>query len=365
MKQYKTYNGSAPYLFVSYAHKDSDRVLPFIEELDKENYRLWYDAGINAGSNWPEVVASHLFNSKKVIFFISENFLNSQNCIREVNYAVSERKEMLCVLMNDIKLSEDLSMQLSTVEKIIMASFPETAIKIKTELGLSLIGDGLEGYEAIDRKDASRNIWRIISIIFASLFVISIVFIFGYFNNWFSFAGVDTVSMTDTSGMEVEITEFKDNVSRNVLLKAYDGSSLYFCGNYLVSDPEIISYKNGDWYAGDNMTDPSVFGDLDILTGKDKIEYLALVNEGIEEASKLSMMNQLVYLDLSGNPLNDVSFLKDLERLQILKLIDTGIGDFSIINDLGNLKYLYISYEALEDALKHIDTSKVNLVIKK
>lgn len=365
MKQYKTYNGSAPYLFVSYAHKDSERVLPFIEELDRYDYRLWYDAGINVGSNWPEVVASHLLNSSKVIFFISESFLRSQNCIREVNYAVAERKEMLCVLMDDVKLSEDLSMQLSTVRKITMSTFSETTEKIREVLGSSLIGDGVEGYEAIDRKDASRNIWRIISIVFASLFLISAVFIFGYFNDWFSFAGVDTTSTSDVNGREVEITEFKDNVSRNVLLKAYDGSSLYFCGNYMVSDPDAIRCKEGNWYVADNKADQSEFGDLKILTGKEKIKYLALVNENIVDASDLSLMKQLIYLDLSGNPLSDISFLKDLDKLQILKLIDTEVSDFSTLNDLNDLKYLYISYDVLDKALEDIDTSRIDLVIKK
>ena len=365
MKQYRTYNGNAPYLFVSYAHKDAERVLPFIEELDRNNYRLWYDAGINVGANWPEVVASHLLNSNKVIFFISRNFLNSQNCIREVNYAVAERKEMLCVLIDDAKLPEDLSMQLSTVKKIAMSSLSETAAKIKEESGPSFIGDGVEGYEAIDRKDASMNIWRIVSIIFASLFLISAIFIFGYFNNWFSFAGVDTVNTSDVSGKEVEITQFKDNVSRNVLLKAYDGSSLYFCGSYMVSDPEAIRYKEKEWYVADNKVESSEFGDLEIITGKKKIEYLALVNENISDASELSKMKQLIYLDLSGNPLDDLSFLKDLSELQILKLIDVKVSDFSAIEDLKDLKYLYISYDMLEEVLDHIDTSKVDIVVKK
>ena len=69
MKQYRTYSGSDPYLFISYAHRDSDRVLPFIGMLDRDSYRVWYDAGINVGTAWPEVVASHLLNSGKVIFF--------------------------------------------------------------------------------------------------------------------------------------------------------------------------------------------------------------------------------------------------------------------------------------------------------
>ena len=365
MKQYKTYNGNSPYLFVSYAHRDSEKVLPFIEELDKNSYRLWYDAGINVGTNWPEVVASHLLNSSKVIFFISESFLRSQNCIREVNYAVAERKDMLCVMMDEAKLSEDLAMQLSTVKKIKMTSLIETVKEITGDFDQSFIGDGVEGYEMIDRRDASANIWRIVSIIFASLFLFSAIFIFGYFNNWFSFAGVETFSTSDPDDKQVEITEFKDSVSRNVLLKAYDGTSLYFCGSYMVSDPEAICFKDDAWYVTDNKADPSDFGDLNVLIAKDKIEYLALVNENITDASKLNKMSQLVYLDLSGNPISDISFLKELNDLQILKLIDTKISDLSIINDLGSLKYLYISYDVLEEALKYVDTSRVDLVIKK
>lgn len=365
MKQYKTYNGNEPYLFISYAHRDADKVLPFIEELDKDNYRLWYDAGINVGANWPEVVASHLLNAKKVVFFISKAFLDSQNCLREVNYAVAERKDMLCVLMDDIRLPEDMAMQLSTVRKIKMTSLKETMELIKEELDMSFIGDGISGYEQIGRNRSSANIWRIVSIIFASLFLISAIFIFGYFNNWFSFAGVKTTSTSYASGKQIEISEFKDSLSLDIMLKAYDGTSLYFCGNYMVSDPQAIVYKDGSWYAGDSEVSSSEFSNLDILIDKEKIEYLALVNESITDASKLSAMKQLLYLDLSGNSLNDLSFLKQLNKLQILKLIDTGIKDLSVINDLKNLRYLYIDYDMLEDALNCIDTSKVDLVVKK
>ena len=269
------------------------------------------------------------------------------------------------MLIDEVKLPEDLSMQLSTVRKIPMSSSAETAAKIKEEIDPSFIGDGIEGYEAIDRKDASRNIWRIVSIVFASLLLISAIFIFGYFNNWFSFAGVDTISTSDVGGREVEITQFKDNVSRSVLLKAYDGSSLYFCGSYMVSDPNAIRYREGSWYVADNKADSSEFGDLEILTDKEKIEYLALVSENIKDASELSKMKQLIYLDLSGNPLSDISFLKYLEKLQILKLVDTKVSDFSVLNGLSDLKYLYISHDVLDKALEYIDTSRIDLVIKK
>ena len=40
------YEGNENYIFVSYAHKDSDRVIPIIEELDAAGFRIWYDSGI-------------------------------------------------------------------------------------------------------------------------------------------------------------------------------------------------------------------------------------------------------------------------------------------------------------------------------
>lgn len=45
------YKGTDPYIFISYAHKDSDIVLPIISRLQKDGYRVWYDEGIAPGSN--------------------------------------------------------------------------------------------------------------------------------------------------------------------------------------------------------------------------------------------------------------------------------------------------------------------------
>ena len=54
------YNGSEPYIFVSYAHKDSEAVYRTIEKLTSLGYRIWYDEGIKPGVEWPENIAIHL-----------------------------------------------------------------------------------------------------------------------------------------------------------------------------------------------------------------------------------------------------------------------------------------------------------------
>lgn len=44
------YKGKEKYIFVSYAHKDSAKVLPIIENMQHAGYRIWYDTGIKAGT---------------------------------------------------------------------------------------------------------------------------------------------------------------------------------------------------------------------------------------------------------------------------------------------------------------------------
>lgn len=108
----EAYEGNAPYIFISYAHKDTDAVLPVIEALQANGFFVWYDGGIEAGSEWPEYIASHLENCECVLTFISENFIDSPNCRRELNFAQNLRKEILNIFIDDAKLTAGMQMQL-------------------------------------------------------------------------------------------------------------------------------------------------------------------------------------------------------------------------------------------------------------
>ena len=78
------YTGQQPYIFISYAHKDSEIVLPIIARLQKDGYRVWYDEGIVPGSNWDEYISMHLDHSCNVLSFISKAYVKSQNCRDEL-----------------------------------------------------------------------------------------------------------------------------------------------------------------------------------------------------------------------------------------------------------------------------------------
>ena len=55
-EKYVPYRGyDAPYIFVSYAHKDGNKASEVIGKLQMEQYRVWYDEGIDPGTEWDEI----------------------------------------------------------------------------------------------------------------------------------------------------------------------------------------------------------------------------------------------------------------------------------------------------------------------
>ena len=117
------YEGKEKYIFISYAHLDSKRVLPIVEAMDAAGFRVWYDDGIEAGSEWPEYIAEHLIGSDVIIYFITQSSVESQNCAREINYAISKKKRILTVYLEDVVLSPGMDMQLGTLQAIYRNKF--------------------------------------------------------------------------------------------------------------------------------------------------------------------------------------------------------------------------------------------------
>ncbi|MCM1189245.1 MAG: TIR domain-containing protein [bacterium] len=119
------YEGKEKYIFISYAHKDNDRVYPIVERLAEMGYRIWYDEGIDPGSEWPETIAEHLNNCEVCIAFLSENYLNSHNCRREINFALRKKKSFITIVLEPVELSLGMEMQLSATQSVSKYTFPD------------------------------------------------------------------------------------------------------------------------------------------------------------------------------------------------------------------------------------------------
>ena len=109
----KVYEGNEPYLFISYAHADREKVMPILELLSAADARIWYDVSIVAGSVWPEYIANHLEDSACVLCFLSENYNASDNCREEHEYAKQLKKPIMYVVLEQFKMSSGMKMQTS------------------------------------------------------------------------------------------------------------------------------------------------------------------------------------------------------------------------------------------------------------
>ena len=50
MAAIQPYEGDRPYIFISYAHANSPAVIEVVQELVERGFRIWYDEGIEVGS---------------------------------------------------------------------------------------------------------------------------------------------------------------------------------------------------------------------------------------------------------------------------------------------------------------------------
>ncbi len=117
--QLDIYNGSKPYIFISYAHKDSDVVLPIIESMVKKGYRVWMDLGIEAGTEWSNNIAAHLRDCSAFVAFLSRNSIASENCLDEIAYAKSHKKASLMIFLEqNLTLPEGTDMQTARFQRM-------------------------------------------------------------------------------------------------------------------------------------------------------------------------------------------------------------------------------------------------------
>ncbi len=118
MEYIKAYGGNDSYIFISYAHKDTESVLPIIKNLINSGYRTWYDEGIEPGKDWDNYIAEHVIGCSYFIAFVSPSYLASSNCMDELNFARDENKKLLIVYLSPVELPAGMRMRLNRLQAI-------------------------------------------------------------------------------------------------------------------------------------------------------------------------------------------------------------------------------------------------------
>jgi hypothetical protein len=154
---FPAYNGTGPYVFVSYAHADGDKVFPEIAFLHAQGYRIWYDEGIDPGNEWPDEIARALQAASYFLVFISPRAVASSNVRNEINVALNKRKPFMAIHLVETELTPGLELRMGDIQALMRfrmgtESYREKLLKV---LPLSLKDEALAGSSSAAEIGAS------------------------------------------------------------------------------------------------------------------------------------------------------------------------------------------------------------------
>ncbi len=90
-------------IFVSYCHKDEERVRPIVEELEKRGWSVFWDMHIPAAQTWHNYIGNALNTSRCVVVVWSRDSIISESVIEEAVIA-KKRGVLVPLRLDDIEL---------------------------------------------------------------------------------------------------------------------------------------------------------------------------------------------------------------------------------------------------------------------
>lgn len=112
----ENYNG--PYIFTSYAHKDSNEVFSDLRIFHENGLDIWYDEGIESGSGWQSVIEKALLDCSLFIVFISPNAVESPHVREEIFLAIGEEIPVIPIYLEETELKYGLKLRIGSLQAI-------------------------------------------------------------------------------------------------------------------------------------------------------------------------------------------------------------------------------------------------------
>ena len=116
------YEGEGRYIFVSYSHADSGRVLGIVAAMEERGYRVWYDEHIQAGKQWTAELADRIAGCEIFMPFISASFAASEYCMQEVRHAKKRKRVIAPLLLEKGDFPEELEFLLENRQRFSLVS---------------------------------------------------------------------------------------------------------------------------------------------------------------------------------------------------------------------------------------------------
>ena len=128
---YPAYRGNEPYIFVSYAHLDQDKVFAEIKRFNEAGFHVWYDEGISPGNEWSEEIAEALDKCSVFVIMFTPVSAPRENVQNEIEYAVDEGKPFIAIHLEETELPKGLKLRIGRKQAILKYNMSEEEYEYK------------------------------------------------------------------------------------------------------------------------------------------------------------------------------------------------------------------------------------------
>ena len=364
----KSYKGKGSYAFISYCHRDGKKVYPILERLAREGYHIWYDAGIEVGKDWTEVIADNLKQASVCIAFFSHESLKSLHCKREVKYAILQNIPFIAVFLESVEVSAGLEMQLAMVQSIDYTEYETESTVVSKLIGSKLIEKckgqpdesvvvqdwsqwkpetGMVFHSTLNRSHLKNSMvvfWEkvhsagmnAIGILFFPFVISLIMIVLWYYRN--TNDSINNYSFSLIPDANVTVKDFQEAGELiNGRIKAYVGDYYYDLEQHdgeINVDVSKEAFEEDDWY--------EVFYRL--ILGEDRLSFVNKIDD--KHLDKIEIdLDDIDVLEAREGKLDNVDYeeLKANDSVYaILKLSDDFISRYrDFLEALDNVSFIY------------------------
>ena len=142
---FPAYDGTGPYVFICWSHRDQDSVYAEMQRLQADGVNVWYDEGIRPDTEWTADIAQAINDCAQFLFFVSNNSVQSKHCRRELHYAMSRNNHVTVVYLEPTELPDQLELQIGLTQAIHKYNLTEDDYRRKTGVALRRLQRGLPG----------------------------------------------------------------------------------------------------------------------------------------------------------------------------------------------------------------------------
>lgn len=99
--KFDAYTGDEPYLFISYSHRDTEKVYAMLDMLYERRYRIWYDESCETGNDFRDELRHRIEKCAAVVLFVSDASMTSPFCGMEIIVARENGKRIFPVYVDE------------------------------------------------------------------------------------------------------------------------------------------------------------------------------------------------------------------------------------------------------------------------